>query len=215
MPSHLPRVLEDTCIFNIMGNATTVRNLRVLDIWLARQSRYSEEIGDWTKRFLLVRNTCTHGLASGSETSTNISRLILEMDDSCNPNIQKVMSRPFSISQVCVGLAAKTQSTRTGISPPHSRPLESGEFTPVRSKCRKGSEVSLSRVPSQWCGSGGARGALVVIGGEISPGVWRNEMERLDGLDGCPADQYVWCMYMGLTSEAALVHVASDACQYT
>ena len=69
---------------------------------------------------------------------------------------------------------------------------------PVRSKCRKGSEVSLSRVPSQWCGSGGARGALVVIGGEISPGVWRNEMERLDGLDECPADQYVWCMYMGL-----------------
>ena len=82
------------------------------------------------------------------------------------------------ISQVCASLAARTQFTRTGISPPHSRPLESGEFMPVRSKCRKGSEVSLSRVPSQWCGSGDARGALVLIGGEISPGVWRNEIEH-------------------------------------
>jgi len=54
--------------------------------------------------------------------------------------------------------------------------------------------VSLSRVPSQWCGSRGARGVLVLIGGEISPGVWRNEREALDG---CPADHYVWwwCMH--------------------
>lgn len=181
MPSHLPRVLEYTCIFNTMGNATTVRNLRVLDFWLARQSRYSEEIGDWTKRFVLVHNTDTHELAGSSEMSTDISRRALEMDDSCNPNIQRMMSTSRFISHFFVGLAARTQSTRAGSSPPHSRPLESGEFMPVRSKCRKGSEVSLSRVPRQWCGSGGARGALVVIGGEISPGVWRNEMERLDG----------------------------------
>ena len=65
-----------------MGNATAVRNLRVLDFWLARQSRYSEEIGDWTKRFLLVRNTGTHELAGSSEMPTDISRLALEMDDS-------------------------------------------------------------------------------------------------------------------------------------
>jgi hypothetical protein len=64
---------------------------------------------------------------------------------------------------------------------------------PVRSKCSKGSEVSLSRVPSQWCGSGDARGALVLIGGETSPGVWRDEMESF----GCPADHCVWCIYMG------------------
>ena len=82
VPSHLPRVLEDTCIFNIMGNATAVRNLRVLDLWLARQSRYSEEIGDWTKRSVLVRNTGTHELASSSEMPTHISRLVHEMDDS-------------------------------------------------------------------------------------------------------------------------------------
>jgi len=48
---------------------------------------------------------------------------------------------------------------------------------PAWSKCRPGSEVSLSRVPDQWCGSGGA---LVLIGGEISPGVWRNEIEPWD-----------------------------------
>ena len=89
MPSHLPRVLEDTCIFNTMGNATTVRNLRVLDLWLARQSRYSEEISDWSKRFFLVRKTGTHELASSSKMPTDLGILVLEIDDSCNPNIQK------------------------------------------------------------------------------------------------------------------------------
>ena len=192
MPSHLPRVLEDTCIFNIMGNATTVRNLRVLDLWLARQSRYSQEISDWTKRFFLVCKTGTHELASSSKMPTDISRLVLEMDDSCNPNTQKAMSRSLLISQIGDGLAARTQSTRTGISPAHSRPLESGEFMPVRSKCRKGSEVSLSRVPSQWCGSGDARGALVLIGGETSPGVWRDEMESLDAQLTTVCGAYTW-----------------------
>lgn len=171
-----------------------------IGFWLARQSRYSEEIGDWTKRFLLVRNTGTHELAGSSEMPTDISRLALEMDESCNPNTQKVMSKSFFISHVCEGLAARTQSTRTDSSPPHSRPLEPGEFMPVRTECRKGSEVSLSRVPSQWCGSGGARGALVLIGGEISPCVWRNEIEHyLDAQLTSVCGAYTWVNKRGGT----------------
>lgn len=45
---------------------------------------------------------------------------------------------------------------------------------PVKSECSKGSEVSLSRVPGQRCGS---EGTLVLIGGENSPDVWPNEIE--------------------------------------
>lgn len=51
----------------------------------------------------------------------------------------------------------------------------------VRSECRKGSEASLSRVPSQWCGS---EGALVLIGGEISPASW-GLAKRDRTLDAC------------------------------
>jgi len=106
---------------------------------------------------------------------------------------RKVMSRSLFISQIGDGLAAKTQSTRTSIWPAHSRPLESGEFMPVRSKCRKGSEVSLSRVPSQWCGSGRRERRSSVD--------WRRNqpwcLARRDGIFGCPADHCVWCIYMG------------------
>jgi hypothetical protein len=49
--------------------------------WISgsRQSRYSEEIGDWTKRFLLVCTTGTHELAGSSEMAANVSEVVLEM----------------------------------------------------------------------------------------------------------------------------------------
>jgi hypothetical protein len=57
----------------------------------------------------------------------------------------------------------------------------------LSNQCSKGSEVSLSRVPDQRCGS---RGVPDLIGGESGPGVLRKEIETC-----MPAD-HVWRMHM-------------------